>query len=186
MDLLLNLDYVLFRAINLKTQPVWLDFLMLVVSSHTMWICLAFGVVIFSLWKRRLQFLKSLAFIALAIAVSDLVTFQLLKPAFSRPRPCHQQIEFRLVQASCGGDWGFPSNHAANSGAVSIAVFLLYRKRWLTFLALSSAALVSFSRIYLGVHFPGDVLVGFAVGGCCSFLLQGLLRLGTFKRLSEN
>jgi undecaprenyl-diphosphatase len=86
----------------------------------------------------------------------------LIKPGVGRLRPCHELENVRLL-VSCGGKHGFPSNHATNTFAAAVTFAFFYRRYAAIFFALSF--LVGFSRIVVGVHYPGDVLGGFLLGG---------------------
>jgi undecaprenyl-diphosphatase len=111
-------------------------------------------------------------FLGIAIGTTDAMTYQVLKPSFDRLRPCYLEPEAtRLVVESCGSDLGFPSNHAANAMAAAVAGALTWRRRRLNIFLFGTASLVGLSRIYLGVHFPGDVLGGFVVGALISLAL---------------
>ncbi|MFK7871728.1 MAG: phosphatase PAP2 family protein [Oligoflexales bacterium] len=94
----------------------------------------------------------------------------MLKPYFARLRPCYQMDHLVLFHDKCGGFWGLPSNHAANG--MSIATYFLVRGYpKIGFFGFFSAFWVGYSRVYSGVHFPGDVLLGFACGGGIGFLI---------------
>ena len=99
---------------------------------------------------------------------SDLAPFSnLLKSAIKRPRPCKDPEIGHLVllvRDYCRGAYGFVSGHAANSFALAAFVSLLYRKKWVMAGMMTWAAIVSYSRVYLGVHWPSDVLAGWAAG----------------------
>lgn len=186
MEHLLWLDQALFQAINLGPHPAWLDQAMLALSSRAPWLAVGGLILAFAVWKRDKRLLVGLLLVGLAVGASDFVTYEVLKPGFARARPCHQAIEFRLVQPSCGSDWGFPSNHAANGAAITTAVALYFRRRGLTVGAALVTLVVALSRSYLGAHFPGDLLAGFAVGGCMAAATWALLRrFAAFRVLSD-
>ncbi len=106
---------------------------------------------------------------AILVVVSDQLSSGLIKNIVMRVRPCHHLFigpQLHLVNGECGGLYGFVSSHAANSFAIAVFAGLLLKKRFPNiFVALIIwASMVSFSRIYLGVHYPSDVLAGAMIG----------------------
>ena len=107
---------------------------------------------------------QSLLFIAIMVLIAD-QTANLFKDSFQRLRPCYNESlidSVRLVKESCGGKYGFFSAHASNSFSLAVFFGLLYKNkyRYIIYLSLLYASLISYSRIYLGVHFPLDILFG--------------------------
>ena len=107
---------------------------------------------------------QSLLFIAIMILIAD-QTANLFKDSFQRLRPCYNESlidSVRLVKESCGGKYGFFSAHASNSFSLAVFFGLLYKNRfrYIIYISLLYASLISYSRIYLGVHFPLDILFG--------------------------
>ena len=118
-------------------------------------------------------FLFMIPLIALMVLFTDQVT-NLFKDGFQRPRPCRNQAlddVIRYVAVRCG-KYGYFSGHAANSMAVAVFSGLLLRKSYapLIFVLLFWSAVVSYSRIYVGVHYPLDVLSGMIFGACSGWL----------------
>ncbi len=103
--------------------------------------------------------------IGLCILLADRLSVLCFKEIFFRLRPCHVLENVRLFDGHCGGKYGFVSSHAANSFALATFLALIYKKvKFFPFLILFWAVLVSYSRPYLGVHYPGDVICGAILG----------------------
>ena len=95
------------------------------------------------------------------IVFSDQLNSSFLKHIFDRPRPCHVLPDVHLL-VSCGSGYAFPSSHAVNNFAAALVLsYFLPRWAW-AFLAF--AAVVAFSRVYVGVHYPSDVMAGAIIG----------------------
>lgn len=126
--------------------------------------------------------LKGTLFLLLAVALLITTTDQLsnfFKYGTERLRPCHQEdiiLQMRLVKSYCGGKFSFFSAHAANSVGVAAFFSFLFRRsyRLLPILLIGWGVLVAYSRIYLGVHFPLDVLAGTGVGVLFGWLYSQL------------
>ena len=97
--------------------------------------------------------------------------FNILKPFFDRPRPCKELIDV-IIYSRCSSNPSFPSNHASNIFTLATLFAGVYRKT--ASLAFTIAILVCLSRVYLGVHYPADVLFGAFIGGIMGFLGIGL------------
>lgn len=117
--------------------------------------------------------------IALTITFADQMCATFIRPAVARLRPCSLEnpiSEFvHLINGKRSGSFSFPSCHAANSFGLAFMLFYLFRNRWLTGFMMLWAVVNSYSRIYLGVHYPGDLLVGALVGVCGATLIYFLL-----------
>ena len=123
-------------------------------------------------------FVLTLIVVALMITFTDQVT-NLFKHGFERFRPCHQEgvMEYmRLVKSRCGGKFGYFSGHSSN--AMSVAIFvgcmLKYRFKYAVYLLVVWAILMGYSRIYIGVHYPLDVLSGFIFGALSGYMFYRL------------
>ena len=177
MAFFLKLDAEIFRFINRGLASAGLDALMLLLSSPRFWGALALLALLVGVFFHGWRVLLYCLPVLLAVGISDEVAFQILKPTFARKRPCYEYTDVRLVQDGCGSEFGFPSNHAANAMAAAVVTGLTARRRRLGLVLMSIATAVGFSRIYLGVHFPGDVLAGFVLGGLVGALVYSTWQL---------
>lgn len=120
-----------------------------------------------------LVYLGLLLFTGVIFAATDYISAGIIKPWVARPRPSHQEgvMEFlHYVGDYRGGAYGFVSSHAANCFGLAVWISLLFRNRALTVAMLTYAALNCYSRIYLGVHYPGDIICGTLLGVACAWL----------------
>jgi len=171
LEYLIKKDIDIFLILNGFHNDIF-DFIMWWISNTIIWIPL-YILIIYLIVKKHKQ--KGIIFIVLAgllILLSDQGSLHLFKNVFHRLRPCHNpELEglVHIVWGKCGGSYGFVSSHAANMFAVATYVFLILRKhyRYFTIGLLFWAALVSYSRIYLGVHYPADVFFGALLGVVC-------------------
>jgi undecaprenyl-diphosphatase len=179
MERLLELDRDAFLFLNDLHTP-WLDAVMPWITRTESWIPLYIVLLYLVIREFRKDSWAVLIGIALTILFADQVTSQLMKPYFERLRPSHDpSLEglVHIVNGYRGGMYGFASGHAANTfGVATFLVGALYRYRWMSWLFLW-AGLMTYSRIYLGVHYPGDVIVGAMIGITGALLM---LRLSGF------
>lgn len=142
------------------------DYFMVLVSNRFTWVPFyaAFIFVMIKNFHWKVTIVTILA-VALLVLLCDQTASGLLKPLVGRLRPSNldNSISYmvHVVDGYRGGRYGFPSSHSANSWGVAIFAMYLVRNRKLSIFLAFWAALVTYSRAYLGVHYPGDLLVGF-------------------------
>ena len=161
LNAILQLDTQLFYFFNRTIANDGFDLLMPFVTNKRNWILpLALALIgMLAFGKKRTRF--AVLLIVLSVGTADMLCYRVLKPGFNRTRPSHALEDARVLTQK-GGRQSFPSNHAANITAAMVMLaffFPVYRYGWYYL-----AALVSFSRIYVGVHYPLDVLAGILVG----------------------
>ena len=163
IEFLNNLDTSVFLAINGHHNPFF-DSFMTMFTGRFIWMVLW---ILFRgcNWKNALVYTGA---IALAIFLTDQTCASLIRPAVERLRPSNLDnaiSEFTyIVDDYRGGSYGFPSCHSANSFALAAFLIMFVRRRGFALFILGWACLNSYSRLYLGVHYPGDLLVGAIIG----------------------
>jgi len=171
-DLLISFDTWLFLLLNNLHSEV-LDPIMVWISGKFTWIPLYLILLALVIRKHQLKsILIVVPFIFLLITASDQISVHLFKNLFERLRPCHNSElkDFIHLLGNCGGQYGFLSSHASNTFALATFLILLMKHRAYLYTLVIWAGLVSYSRIYLGVHYPADILAGACLG-----ILTGIL-----------
>jgi len=178
----IELDLRLFHFLNQVLVHPWLDVLMPIATHPATWaVALGLGAIYLAV-RQGDRGRRTIVAVLLALALGDFVAAQLLKPAFHRLRPCHDSVEVRNP-GRCGGRYGFPSNHATNAASVSAALGTFYPVTLVATVPL--ALLVGWSRIYLGVHYPADVVAGFLLGAMVGVLVAMIVLSLRRSRLPE-
>lgn len=166
--MLVRLDQQILLFLNSLHTPFW-DNVMWVVSGTWIWTPL-YVAILFLIYKRvsnKQHFFILLLFIALTILLTDQISSSVFKNLVRRPRPTHEPALEGLVhtvRGYTGGLYGFVSSHAANNFGIVTLSALLIKKRWFTVAMTLSALLICYSRIYLGVHYLGDIICGAVLG----------------------
>lgn len=145
-----------------------LDGLMWWVSEPHVWIPLYLilvGCIVWRYWNWKAVLIILISF-GIAVGLSDFVASGILKPLVCRLRPTHEPAldPIRLLHGYCGGRYGFCSSHAANMMACATLFSLFWRKKTATAALMAWVALVCYSRMYLGVHYPSDIIAGLLLG----------------------
>lgn len=139
---------------------------MYAISGRIIWAPVYLSILIFLGFKYKRKFLIILIFIILAVTLSDQLSV-LMKNLTQRLRPCQEPALaglVHLINNECGGMFSFVSSHATNSFDVAFLSLSFIKKRWYSISIIIWALVIGYSRIYLGVHYPGDVLCGSILG----------------------
>ena len=160
MDAILNFDIEIFRFINTGLTAPFLDSVMVFMTQkmNFMGAVIVAAALIWILGKRQDR--VGLIVLVLLVLMTDLAS-NMLKHYFMRVRPCNALDGVRLL-VGCGGSFSMTSSHAANIFASMVFLTARYRKFWPVFISI--AVIVAYSRVYVGVHYPTDVIVGAALG----------------------
>ena len=186
---ILKLDSKLFLYLNNLGTPEFDSFwttLSKIEANILMYLFLI--CLFFYIQKIRPKFLN-VFYLIFVIALMITITDQganLFKDSFQRLRPCYNESikdSIRLVKDNCGGKYGFFSAHASNSFSLAIFFGLLFKNiiRYIILITLVYATLISYSRIYLGVHFPIDIIIGSSFGLCVGFIMYSFVYLKFLK-----
>lgn len=182
-----DIDARLLLIVNGAHSPFF-DSVMWCISGR--WIWVPFYAVLAYLLFRRMSWKRAsicLVTIGLIILSADQTCATLIRPEIGRLRPANLNNPLssfvHVVNGYRGGRYGFPSCHAANTFALAVFMSLVIRHKWFTVMMFSWAFVVSYSRMYLGVHYFGDLFCGATIGSLFSVLFYYLQNY-LFKRLN--
>lgn len=182
-----DIDARLLLIVNGAHSPFF-DAVMWCISGR--WIWLPFYAVLAYLLFRRMSWKRAsicLVTIGLIILAADQTCATLIRPEIGRLRPANLNNPLssfmHVVNGYRGGRYGFPSCHAANTFALAVFMSLVIRHKWFTVMMFSWAFIVSYSRMYLGVHYFGDLFCGATIGSLFAVLFYYLQNY-LFKRLN--
>lgn len=182
-----DIDARLLLIVNGAHSPFF-DSVMWCISGR--WIWVPFYAVLAYLLFRRMSWKRAsicLVTIGLIILAADQTCATLIRPEIGRLRPANLNNPLssfvHVVNGYRGGRYGFPSCHAVNTFALSVFMSLVIRHKWFTVMMFSWAFVVSYSRMYLGVHYFGDLFCGATIGSLFAVLFYYLQNY-LFKRLN--
>lgn len=171
MDFLTGVDIGLLRFFNTTLANPVFDLVMPVITNIDFWrypVLLALlGIAVFG----GRYGLMSVLVAVILLTITDQLSSHLIKELVGRIRPCHDIPDLRVL-TGCGNSKSFPSSHATNTMAAAIFFGLRYRRILIMLLGVS--LMVSYSRVYIGIHYPFDVLAGWMLGLACALIVLGL------------
>lgn len=162
LEYLIKIDKLIFTFFNTTISNPVFDVFFPIITNQDIWIFpILAGVIVLSIKGGRRGRICSMTLIV-GIILADYTSAQILKPFFQRLRPSHELIDEIRLLVSRGGKYGFVSSHAANIYAAATILGYFYSQHKKIFFTI--AALVAYSRVYVGVHYPGDILFGGLLG----------------------
>ncbi|MES2779938.1 MAG: phosphatase PAP2 family protein [Bacteroidota bacterium] len=174
IETLKQLDREWFLAINNGMHNSFLDVVCPFIRQQSHWYVL-YALLLFAcykIWGNKLGWIIIGA--VLLVLVSDQLSANLIKNTIQRIRPCNEPTLAGMVRniVGCGKGYSFISAHATNHFAIAVFFSILFKPyfKWVYFIALPWAAVIAFSQVYVGVHYPLDVLCGAALGSVLGYL----------------
>ena len=174
MEEIISLDHQLFLFLNGMGSPSF-DLFWIFITDKAVNICVYLFLITYFLKKTNLKsFLMLVVLTALLVLITDQVT-NLFKDGFQRLRPCYEPSLdglVRLVKLNCGGSFGYFSGHASNSFALAVFFSLILKNRFpkIPIILIGLSSTVAYSRVYIGVHYPLDVISGLIFGVLVGFI----------------
>ncbi len=165
-----QLDTELFLKIHQGLSNGFFDWLMPLLRNRFFWAPLYLFIVIFCIKQYKKQGYYMILMLLVTFGIGDMVTSKLIKPNVARVRPCNEvTLSTQIIhRVPCGSGYSFPSAHATNHFGIAVFLICLFYRKWKAILpiGLAWAAIISFAQIYVGVHYPIDILVGATLGTC--------------------
>ncbi len=168
IDQLLSLDQEAFLAINQGLSNAFFDWLMPILRNRYTWAPLYLFIIIFCIRNYGKSGLLIILFTLITFGISDQLSSSVIKNAVQRVRPC-QDIEFKEevnLRVRCSGGYSFTSSHATNHFAMAVFLTMVFYRRWkhILWIGLVWAGMISIAQVYVGVHYPLDILGGALLG----------------------
>jgi undecaprenyl-diphosphatase len=163
-EFLLNFDRTLFHFINHDLGNPVFDWLMPILRNPKTWIPLYIFIILFCIWNYKKQGVAIVLFMAISAGLANFTADTLLKASFKRIRPCSDPAVSKtdVLRIACGTGYSFPSIHATDHFAMAVFISLVFCKKWkwIWIVATLWATLIAFAQVYVGVHYPVDVICG--------------------------
>jgi membrane-associated phospholipid phosphatase len=162
-------DTWLFLKVNTQWTNVFFDSILPWWREANTWVPLYLFLIVFAILNCKQKAFPWILFAIVTITITDQMSSHLIKNLVERPRPCRDEFlmsQVRLIVSNCSGGYSFPSSHATNHFGFAMFLFITLRpvaKKWRRLFFLW-AATICYGQVYVGVHYPADVLCGAALG----------------------
>jgi len=156
------LDIKIFFLINQTLSNPVFDSIMPLITNKNNWVLIIIILFFYLAIMNGRRGQIALVILIVVVGLTDSFSTFILKPYFGRIRPSYDIYEYINLLVAKGGKWSMPSNHAANISAIAVVLSYFYDKMKIPLYSL--AVIIAFSRVYVGVHYPADVLLGGLIG----------------------
>ncbi|MGY8671626.1 MAG: phosphatase PAP2 family protein, partial [Verrucomicrobiia bacterium] len=173
MDLLQSIDRALFNFGNQTLSNPVFDWLMPFLSGNRLFAPFVICAAIWLIWKYKARGVLCVLFCAIAVGIGDGWIINTLRKVVQRPRPFND-IETAITLVGRTGSFSLPSAHSANAFAISMVCLIYFRNSWKFMLPLAFG--ITYSRVYNGVHYPADTVMGAVMGAGYGLMFVWLAR----------
>ena len=179
-----TIDIKLLIILNQNISNSLFELIMPIITNEDNWaipiLCLIIYLLFFGQKKGKIV----LCLLIISLGINDYICASIIKPTIARLRPSHEFLEYINLLVPKGGKWSMPSNHASNMFVLAtiISTFYSKTKAGIFLIAIS----VSFSRVYVGVHYPMDVIVGASIGTTIAITIISLWSSLKVNQLKKN
>lgn len=180
MEFLYSIDLFLFNFINHSLANPVFDFFFPLITVEKNWFILYLVLFYFLLFKNGKKGVVAFTVMIITFAITDYLNGSIIKELVGRIRPCADLPDVRLL-IPCGAGKSFPSSHAVNTFAAVFVFSRFYREY--KYHLFTIASLVAFSRVYVGVHYPSDIIAGTIIGIVMAYILMILYKIIDKKKL---
>ena len=172
MDFIQNLDHSVFHWINNDMSNVVFDYILVFVRNKYVWLPLYMFLISFLIFNFKKTGILILLLAFATVGISDFLSVGVIKPAVERIRPCNDANNNDVIKrVHCGSGYSFPSSHATNHFALGVFFFFIFFRisRRASYLFLIWAAMISIAQVYVGVHYPVDIIAGAILGSAIGY-----------------
>ena len=184
IELFKTVDFELLIILNQKISNSLFDLIMPIITNEDYWVIPILCLIIYLLFFAQKKGKIVLFLLIISLGINDYICASIIKPTIARLRPSHEFLEYINLLVPKGGKWSMPSNHASNMFVLATIISSFYSKTKAAIFLI--AILVSFSRVYVGVHYPLDVIVGASIGTTIAIIIISLWSSLKVNQLKKN
>jgi len=174
LEYIIELDQVIFQLINGGEDIPFITNLLIICRNKLTWVPFYIFILSYILTKFRSRKWIIILGLLFTVLITDTISSKMIKKTVERERPCHVDNLNATSRIHCGQGYSFPSSHATNHFGVAIFLFLLFSFFSYRYLLFIWAGLISICQVYVGVHYPSDIIVGALLGLSIGFICYKL------------